>query len=349
MRLSFHQCEIRSGDIICFHTENYANGDGNQLDQSRALLNFFDSLSQQIHVLFKHKPNQNVQLDDHHFKLSRQSKYSNFSKLLADKIGTDPLKLRFYATTGTNASSLTPVVYNPDTVLQEIIHAPTAPNVALYTVYYELLDVEITQIELQRYINVVWVGESVKDAAPQKIMVRRDGYVSQIVDSLNSIVQPNNPLPKAIRLYIGFHSRFHDYIDSESLVSTISDSSTIYAEFIPDQILENSNELLTVPVFQFHKETHRSHGTPFLLDLAKDTTLESLNEMIQHKLGLTNKEYEKARLFLMINQGSRPIPLETEEDWELGSLGSKSVIGVDIIDRNAKPSRFADRAIKIFN
>jgi len=54
-----------------------------------------------------------------------------------------------------------------------------------------------------------------------------------------------------------------------------------------------------VPVFHFHRETHISHGLPFLYLLKKGETLRQTRENIRNLLEIPEAEFEKFKFAIV--------------------------------------------------
>ena len=86
--------------------------------------------------------------------LSRKLTFDTVTSRLGSKLGVSPLRLRLSSLHPNSRDAKHIIKRNPLMPLSEMVGTP--PNQAFATLYYEILDVDITELDHKRYIRVSW-------------------------------------------------------------------------------------------------------------------------------------------------------------------------------------------------
>lgn len=338
-----------TGDIICFQESQ-----GDRMESSKGALEYFENLNNQIRVFFKSKsssprfnqvdPSTDIILD-----LSKKMNYTQFVELLAHKLNADPLKIRLHAPNGIRSLLTTPVNYDPSLLFEDIVRFNTQSPHDIF-MYYEVLDVTLAELESKTSIEINIIGGTIKDVSKLNMLVPKDGTFKDVTLLVREKLPESKRSAPYIRFYEADHGRFIRVIEPSSGIKDIY-SYTIYAE-IPNENEITEDNSLELIVFHFAKDPVRSHGVPFFFKFVQGESYDSLLKRLGSKLGISEKEMAKIRLAHVTGSVQSDMQVtffENDEEWSKIILDSESLLGLEHADRTPRPSRFAEKAIKIFN
>lgn len=164
---TLQQAEIQDGDIVCFQRtlsekESSAIASTGGYTDARE---FYDYLMNRIMVKFS--PKVATEQDDDVFTLalSRKMSYDQFSAKVGEHLKVDPTHLRFTTVLASTGKPKQPVRRNQVTTLSQIL----MPTLGTYAnsnqrpdaLYYEILEMSLSELETKRNIRVNWLPQGV--------------------------------------------------------------------------------------------------------------------------------------------------------------------------------------------
>ena len=131
--------------------------------------------------------------------------------------------------------------------------------------YYEKLDMPITELENKKPVTVSWVTPKLTEEGPHKLLVNKTDNVEQLLEVVRTKVKSTPaPVTRKLRLVEVFNNRVSKVYENNEPVKSLNDYSTLYAEDIPADQLHVAEEDQLVNCFHYHKDPYSSHGIPFL-------------------------------------------------------------------------------------
>ncbi|OMH82823.1 putative ubiquitin carboxyl-terminal hydrolase 5 [Zancudomyces culisetae] len=337
---SLKEAQFQSGDILTFQLPIPNNGPNN-LDLP-TIPDYYDYLFHCVSVTFSPipsssslssppsppppHPSSSLASKSVTLNLNLNLPYSSVASQLATALNiSDPSKLRI----SSSPSSSPPLRILPSTSLADLlpyINKQSLPSIAEHSLYYELLDLSLDQLDKLRSFSITFTASSLRSSHSFDILVDKSASCQLLfalcypkisaflTDSSSSLP---NPLP--IRFYLVSNCQISTVLSASDLISSIPEFPTpsIIAELLPsvtDLPLSSSPSLtsslspppsslptISINVFHFHKILSHTHSIPFLLTLFPnepffpDTALR-----IKSKLGITSdKEFSKILFYFV--------------------------------------------------
>ena len=97
--------------------------------------------------------------------LSKKMSYDQFSAKVGERLKADPTHIRFSTVNSTTGKSKAPVRRNANQTLFQIL----SPQFGTYnnsnqrpdSLYYEVMDMSLSEMETKKNLKVVWVSEGI--------------------------------------------------------------------------------------------------------------------------------------------------------------------------------------------
>ncbi|KAI9203814.1 uncharacterized protein BJ171DRAFT_459923 [Polychytrium aggregatum] len=351
IKSTFKSAEIGDGDILCLQPDLTPQEIERLPDPSLATVPaYFDSLFNQITVLFRERQNKDGK-SDIQLQLSRKMPYNVVATKLAEVLRVDPLHLRFYQTDGIRAP-----IKHQNILLQEMLPASfqhVGYNNSGYfgggyahpILAYEILDVAITEFETKRIVKLTLVDQHQHETGPVDVLIPKEASIKDLV--LTFAAKANVDLSHISKPLV-FENLFGKYGTTYTLDQPVSK--------IPDQIplyLEDTSVLdevgpddVVIKGLHLSKELNRSHGLPFHFVCKKGLMAAGVKKSLQERVGLNDKEFAKVKLFHV--QASQVKPIEDGDILSDLFINELDYLGLDHPDRSAKTFSY-EKAIKIHN
>ncbi|RKP09509.1 ubiquitin carboxyl-terminal hydrolase 5 [Thamnocephalis sphaerospora] len=351
---SFRDAELQNGDIICFQLE-LTEAEQSKIKPGISLTvpGYFENVQKSVAVCFRPLPKLDSDgQQEVSAMLLRDMKYDEASTSCRDLLGIDPMKLQFTPASHSN-NMRSPLRRDPEMILADMLLHTNIPMNKSSVIYYEVLDVDITEFDTKKKLKVIWLGLNHSDETEHVLMVPREGQTQDIVKCLQPLVTlASSDGSGVIRVYTVINNRIHNRLEDDAPIDDIPSYSTIYAEEVPENEQESGDDEFTVDVFHFNKEPIRSHGIPFPCKVYTTDTVAELKRRLQKRSGLSDKEFEKVKVALVTQYPYGKCEYLENDEARFGeiSLQGNEMIGMDHVDRSGRSTgRFAERAIKIFN
>jgi ubiquitin carboxyl-terminal hydrolase 7 len=188
--LTLRQEELTNGDIIIFqrHVSVQDAAKTNWPD----VVQFCSYLHTRIQITFIPLPAAAAQGYDKPVRLDLNQKmfYDQVTSRLAEAIGVvQHLRIRLYGYSFTvDGPSSSPLRRDHKTELQELLNLRSgATNV---TVYFEVLDFAVTELEHKRQFRVAWQTPKSDIAGIHSLLVPKEATVAVLIDALRNVIPP---------------------------------------------------------------------------------------------------------------------------------------------------------------
>ncbi|KAJ3173620.1 hypothetical protein HDU88_002708 [Geranomyces variabilis] len=376
LKSTFVAAELSDGDIICYQrdlspTELAALGESAIPD----VPSYFEALRNRVSVAFKEKGHDREQESAVSLQLSKKMNYGAITSQLARAIGADADKIRLlsFVLNGLPMTRGYPIKYSATWTLEMAFGARGIAAVDgavgdVGTVIYEILGIQVRELESKRYLKVYWVDKKNKEQGPFDILVSKVGRVADLTAEINEKIrageikleddtQPtqapaapapvNNSPPRKLRLFeLSRDSRIGKTFTEGDYLDTIKDGADLYIE----EVLPTEISQPLIQVFHFSKDPIRGHGVPFVMTVIPAETFAEMRPRLQARLGMNEKEMQKAKFLLVEARTSRTRPIEEDDIISELPRTEEWSIGVDHVDKSARGGRLGgfEKAIKIF-
>ena len=130
---------------------------------------FYDYLLNRVTIQFNPKIPNNTDGDCFGLVLSKRMSYDQFSAKVGERLGVDPTHIRFSTVNSTSGKPKQVVKRNPNQNLWQIL----SPQFSTYNnsnqrndaLYYEVLDMSLSELDTKKILKVTWVSEGVTKEA----------------------------------------------------------------------------------------------------------------------------------------------------------------------------------------
>jgi ubiquitin carboxyl-terminal hydrolase 7 len=184
-------------------------------------------------------------------------------------------KIRFTAAGGQNGAPKTVLRRHSNHTLAEMIQPSYAQN-ANNLLYYELLDVTLTELETKKTVRVTWMGLHNKEEGQHTFLMAKTANMNDIIDNLAKNVKlstskstPTKEGTGKIRLFevppqsAQANGKQQKLLSGNELIKDITALEDLYAEEIPTEEAEVREDEKVITCYHFLKDPARPHGVPF--------------------------------------------------------------------------------------
>ncbi|KAH8833816.1 hypothetical protein DL96DRAFT_465037 [Flagelloscypha sp. PMI_526] len=348
-KLSFAQCEIQDGDIVCFQVD-ISESQAQELEASGMDSNpvkYYDFLQNRVMITFR--PKLEEPSDTHPefpLVLSKKQNYDAMSMKVADYLHHDSIKLRFTTTNHQN--------YQPKHILKRSLNQsisdiiqPTYINAGTTVILYEKLDVSIVELETKRSLRVVWTGIHNKEEGTFPFLLPKTSMVHDLTEHLAKQVTLSSGGTGRIRVFeISKDGKSQKEFTGSEMIGNIPDPVELYAEEIPHEEAEADDSDKVISVFHFSRELSRTHGVPFKFVLKRGEKFADTKKRLSARLGAP-KDFGKYRFALIqVSTFKQPSYIEDEDAIYEHQFAPEDVLGLDHVDKSGK-ARGGEKAIVI--
>ena len=216
-----------------------------------------------------------------------------------ERLKHDPLKIRFVTANGPNGAPKTVLKRTANQTVNEIV-SPSYLQGQASLLYYELLDVSIVELEVKRSLKIYWCGANNREESVHPFLLHKTTPVNDLVEHLAKVVTLTPEGSQRIRIFeVTPSGKQQREFTGTEMIGNISESTELFAEEIPLDELEVSDEDKVINVFHFTKETHRVHGIPFRFVIKKGEKFADTKQRLQIRLAVNEKDFSKFRFALV--------------------------------------------------
>lgn len=347
-KATFAQSEIQDGDVICFQVEisDKESQDYEMQSLYSNPIHFYDFLQNQIKVLFKPKFEDVEYKQEFELTLSKKMTYDNMAQKVADRLKHQPLMLRFTTGNGPNGTPKSILKRTANQTVSEIV-SPSYLQGQASLLYYELLDMSIVELETKRSMKIYWTGANNREESVHSLLLPKTNSVNDVAEQLSKLVTLRPDGTKRIRIFeITYNNRQQREYQGGELIGHIPELTEIFAEEIPAEELQASDDDKIINVFHFSKDVTRTHGVPFRFVIKPGEKFSETKKRLQDRLEISDKDFAKFR-FALCQSSTYKQPAYLEDDdviYEHRFL-PEDVLGLDHIDRSGRTGRIGQAAI----
>lgn len=176
--------------------------------------------------------------------LDRTASYVVIAKTLASHLKVEASKIQFTSSDPITNQPRDVIVYKPGTKLEEMLPNIPKPsdyanfvsfdNVSTPVMYYEVMDVDVADLESKRSIDVTIIGPTLRKETKVTALVSRAGSVRQLLDQIIVKGKMDIKDPNKIRLYEAVDGKVTKEFSPDQTVDNVAceKSAVVYAEVI---------------------------------------------------------------------------------------------------------------------
>ncbi|MCJ1460144.1 hypothetical protein MMC28_010523, partial [Mycoblastus sanguinarius] len=335
-KATLQQAEIQDGDIVCFQ-KTLLEKEASAISQVGGYTDareFYDYLLNRKTVSFS--PKMVTENDREIFKidLSRKMTYEQFSAKVGEYLRVDPTHLRFSTVNATTGKVKNIVRRNANQNLYQIL----SPQFGTYinnnqrddALYYEILDMSLSELDTKKNLKVTWVSEGVSKEETFDILVPKLGTVRDLYPGLQSKAKLDDETIPNIRIYEAHGGKVYKELSEDHQVTTISEFVTLYAESIPEEERDADQGDIAIYCFHFDKEPNKPHGVPFKFIVKPGEIFKDTKVRLSKRIGIKGKQFDKIK-FAVIPRSIYAKPSYLNDDDVLADVaaGAEDLLGLD--------------------
>ncbi|KAJ2896431.1 ubiquitin carboxyl-terminal hydrolase [Zalerion maritima] len=242
--------------------------------------------------------------------------YDQFATKVGDELGVEGTHIRFYTVNGANGNPKLPVKrLGPHSASLFNILYPTG-NYSQMTMnqkndalYYETLDMTLTELETMKVVQMTWLSEGVSKEERYDLLVNKVGTMEDVIEALikKASLEGEEEAGK-IRIYETSNYKWFKDLSRAYQVMAINDYTNLVAERIPEEeIHADESEVMLISVFHFHGEPSRPHSMPFRFRILEGEPFKKTKERLEKRIGLKGKNFERIKFAVVKrSQYSKP-------------------------------------------
>ncbi|KAL9594345.1 MAG: hypothetical protein Q9219_007081 [cf. Caloplaca sp. 3 TL-2023] len=268
-KATLQQAEIQDGDIICFQKvlsekeTSVIASSGGYTDARE----FYDYLLNRIVVNFLPKAGAEQGEGRFTLPLSRKMSYDQISAKVGEYLSVDPTHLRFTTVLASTGKPKQPIRRGQASSLYQML----VPSLSTYAnsnqradaLYYEILEMSISELETKRNVRVTWLPEGVTKEEPIDVLAPKNGIVQDLLTPLRKKANVSDEAAPALRIYETHQCKIAKELNVNTILASIPDYVTLYAELVPEEETHAHDEDRAIYAFHFDKEPIKTHGVPF--------------------------------------------------------------------------------------
>jgi ubiquitin carboxyl-terminal hydrolase 7 len=166
---------------------------------------------------------------------------------------------------------------------------------------YEVLDISLAELENNRLIRITWFSPSLSHGTFEEFFLPKRSLISDVVRQLETrgATFKSDSGSRRVRIFESIDNKFHQEFDMNDTISSISNSGRLCAEEIPEEELSPGPGDSFVKVFQYQRDTSRTHSVPFRFLVIKDESFEEMKKRLQRRTGINDKDWAKVKVSIV--------------------------------------------------
>ncbi|CAG8832387.1 28409_t:CDS:2, partial [Racocetra persica] len=201
----------------------------------------------------------------------------------------------------------------------------------------------IVELETKKFFKVYWLGTTVKEEVLKDgidIRLPKTAVVNEVLEVILQKLSLQGPTNR-IRLYDVLHHKIQKEYEINDPIDKIQEQmTTLYAEEIPQEEIELSENDKVVHVYHFTKEPLRAHGIPFKFVIKAGETFSATKLRLQSRLGMNEKDFSKVKVAI-VQAVSYAKPQYIDDDNVILSehKWADDYLGLDHVDKTGRAGR----------
>jgi len=203
------------------------------------------------------------------------------------------------------------------------------------TLYYEILEMSLTDLEQRKTVKVTWLPEGVTKEETFDCLVPKIGTFEDVLPVFQRKAKLPDELIEQIRFYEAHSGKVYKNLSVDTPVSTLNEFMQVYAERLPEEEREAEKEGAPslIGCFHYDKEPAKPHGVPFIFLVKQGEIFKDTKERLSKRTGIKGKQFEKIK-FAVIPHGSYSRPKVLEDDDILSENFSEGdQLGLDHVNK----------------
>ncbi|KAI1615479.1 ubiquitin thiolesterase [Exophiala viscosa] len=332
---TFQQSEIQDGDIICFQ-QNLPDLDSSTVTYTDAR-QYYDYLLNKIPVTFYPRPG--TEGEAFVLNLSKKMTYDQFSGKVGDHLKVDPTHIRFATISATNNKIKMWIKRGLNHNLNQILQSQFSSYGGYAThrpdgLYYEVLETSLADYETKKIMKVIWLSDGISKEEQLEVLVAKNGIIGDLISGIATKLKLDEEVARNIRILEVHGGKIHKELIEDFNVVGVNEFTTLYAERIPDEELNASDDDRFIYCYHFDKEANKPHGVPFKFMLKPGETLKETKERISKRTGIKGKLLQQIK-FALVSRALYAKPKYLEDDDVIVDLiqDGDEMLGLDHVNK----------------
>ncbi|KAK4185020.1 putative ubiquitin carboxyl-terminal hydrolase [Podospora australis] len=355
-KITLKSAELQDGDIICFQRvtpekkSRLGHGDKQSSDETAKsgdryedAREYYDFLLNKRTVSFRAHPSKcdGELYPAFDMVLNTKINYDKLCEKVGEKLGVDPTHFRFYTVNASSGNPRTHVKRGNQSlfsILSPPGYGPLNMNQMNNALYFEVLDMSLTELESKKTIKLTWVSEGISKEEQVDVLVAKNGQLEDLIESLvRKLKIPSEEEAGRIRVYETSNHKFYRELERSYPVISINDYTTVIAERVPaeDADVTRDEQNQYISCFHFQNEPSRGHGIPFKFLVKAGERFADTKRRLEARTGIKGKSFEKIK-FAVVRRANFSRPQYLNDDdilWEVAQNSDDS-LGLDHPDRS---------------
>ncbi|WVO13321.1 hypothetical protein L204_100935 [Cryptococcus depauperatus] len=338
LKQSFVQNEIQDGDIICFQVELPEKEVADLESQSlySSVPQFYDFLQNRILVHFKPRyEDKSGQLPEFELMLSKKMTYDTMAHRVGDYLKHDPLKLRFTSVNHQNGQPKAIVKRSLNQSVADITQTSYYSQHSYISIYYELLEISIIELETKKSLKIIWTGSHNKEEATHSFLLPKTCTFNDLSDNLAKLVKLQPEGSNKIRIFdISPSGRSQREHTGSEMIGNLAEPAELFAEEISIEELQAGDGNKVVNLFHYTRDPSRTHGVPCKFVLLEGEPFSETKKRLQARIGVPDKEFAKYKFSLVTSTVfKQPSTVEENDIIYDHKWAPDDALGLDHIDK----------------
>lgn len=287
------QCELQSGDIICFQKAPNHN-----IAAPLPLLpDFFNNVKNRVDVTVF--PLSTPKENGISVTMDKRMSYDDVCSTIATRISCNPLHLRL--TLHNCYSDLPkpqPLKYRGVDTLEDMLNS--GMQKISDTLFQEVLEIPLVEYDSKKSLKICWHNSQAEEVKTLNLLLAKETSVEQALEVLKEQVTLEYSIGR-LRLMEVFNHRIYKIFQPTEEIDSINDQYwTIRAEEMPPEevAMEVADKVIHVRHFYRDQRMNMTHnfGEPFLLLVREREEMASVRQRVQEKLKITEEEMTKWKI-----------------------------------------------------
>jgi ubiquitin carboxyl-terminal hydrolase 7 len=259
-------------------------------------------------IKVKFAPKLGEEGEEFELDLSKRMNYNTLALRVAERLGpnVDATHIRFCPVNASSGRPKAPVRHTTTHNLGAILTPGfntygAALNQRNDALYYEILEVSLSELETRKALKVTWLPEGLSKEETYEILVPKNGTVADIIAALRRKTPADHitdDMASRVRVYETHACKIFRECPITYPVANLNEFVQLYAEPTPEGEFKGENDEETeylVPAFHFDKEVSKAHGVPFLFLMKKDEVFKDTKERLSKRTGIKGKALERIK------------------------------------------------------
>ena len=310
---TFQQSEIQDGDIVCFQKVE-PNLDHTMIAYTDAK-QYYDYLLNRTTIRFYPRIAKDIEEENFSLMLSKKMTYEQLCAEVGRYLHIDPTHLRFLTVSVTTGKPKQIVKRNINQNLSQMLmtqYSSYGYNAHHSdSLYYEVLDMSLSEYETKKILKIHWLSDGISKEELAEILVPRNGVIADILPGLHKKFSLKDDIVQNIRFYEAHNGKIYRELSGDLSVTGITEFVTIFAEKIPDEEINATEDEQDIYCYHFDKEPNKTHSVPFKFLIKPDEQFKDTRERLSKRTGIRGKLLEKLKFAIVTgNHYAKPRYLE---------------------------------------